>query len=468
MKLKELREKQTQLYGEIRKLGDAFNEKKEWRDAEQSKQWETVNKEYDQVRSQIEAEQEKETISQRMKDLEEFQGAARGGVVPGRNNQRSTGESTSPQGDDPITDETRSLAMQGWLLGESRASDLQREAMQRCGMRHGELRLDGAATNVISELQLAGGNVHQQYRLQRMRQEARAIEQRGMTVGTPADGGDLVSSTVLSRLEVNMLFFGPMRRVAETMTTQTGEQLHWPTADDTGNTGAILAEATDAGSEVDPSFDRVSFGAFKFSSKPIKVSQELLEDSTVNVLPHVYGMLGERLGRITNTKYTVGAGTTEPLGIVTAASLGVTATGTTAITTDELIELPHSVDVAYRTGAGFMMHDNTILYIRKLKDNDGNYLWQPGLKDGVPDRLLGYTVEINNDMASSLVADAKSVLFGQLSKYKIRRVRQIRMYRLQELYRMTDEDGFIAFIREDGNLLDAGTAPVKYLKQAAA
>jgi HK97 family phage major capsid protein len=177
-------------------------------------------------------------------------------------------------------------------------------------------------------------------------------------------------------------------------------------------------------------------------------------------------MLGERLGRITNTKYTTGSGASTPRGIVTAASSGVTAASGTQIAADELIGLVHSIDPAYRNGAGFMMHDNIVLHLRKLKDGNGEYMWQSGLRDGAPDRLLGYGITINQDMQSSVATGTKTVLFGQLSKYKIRRVNGMRLYRLQERYRDTDQDGFIAFIREDGNLLNAGTAPVKYLVQA--
>lgn len=461
-KVKELREKQIKLAGEIRTLGDEFhNNDKQWKDAEQSKRWETVNKDYDQVRTELDEEQKKESVSQRMNEIKEWEESQRTGPIPGREDTRSTGDRTSPQGDDPITDETRSLALQGWFLGPD-ARDDQRTAMQRLNMRQGgALELGGFRTHQVRQLQMAARSVHPQFMQQRLQQEV-----RGMNVGTNADGGYLVSSTILSELEVNMLHFGAMRQVAETMTTQTGEQLAWPTADDTGNTGEIINEEATAGSEVDPTFAQVLWGAFKFSSKPMKISQELLEDSTVNLLPVIGSMLGERLGRISNTKYTVGAGTTEPTGIVTAASLGVTAASATAIASDEFLELIHSVDPAYRTGAGFMMHDNILLYARKLKDANDDYLWQPGLKDGVPDRFLGYGLTINQDMDSAVTTGKKTALFGQLNKYKIRRVRSIRMYRLQELYRMTDQDGFIAFVREDGNLLDAGTAPVKYLQQA--
>jgi HK97 family phage major capsid protein len=243
--------------------------------------------------------------------------------------------------------------------------------------------------------------------------------------------------------------------------TASGEPLSWPTADDTTNTGVQLGESTSIGSSVDPSFGKVIWNAYKFSSKAILVPYELIQDSVFN-LPAVLGsMLGERLGRITNTKFTTGSGASTAKGIVTCATSFSAAT--TAVGADDLIGLQHSVDPAYRMGASFMMHDSIILAIRKLKDGQGQYLWQSGLRDGAPDRILGAGITINQDMDSTTTSGKKSILYGQLSAYKIRTVGEIRLYRLEERYRDTDQDGFVAFTREDGNLLTAGTAPIKYL-----
>ena len=116
-----------------------------------------------------------------------------------------------------------------------------------------------------------------------------------------------------------------------------------------------------------------------------------------------------------------------------------------------------------------MCNDSIVKYLRKLKDaNDGQYLWQSGMQAGVPDSLYGSTLVVNQDMSSTITAEDKTLLYGQLSKYKIRRVNGFRMYRLTERYRDTDQDGFMMLLREDGNLLDAGTAPVKFLQQKAA
>jgi len=152
---------------------------------------------------------------------------------------------------------------------------------------------------------------------------------------------------------------------------------------------------------------------------------------------------------------------------VTKSTLGVTAASATAIAADELIGLIHSIDPAYRAlGCGFMCHDSILLHIRKLKDGESRYLLQFGLQQNMPDSILGYTVTNNQDMQSSVATGTKTMLFGRLGDYKIRRVNQVRMYRLEERYRDADQDGFLAFVREDGNLLNAGTATVKHLLQA--
>lgn len=133
-----------------------------------------------------------------------------------------------------------------------------------------------------------------------------------------------------------------------------------------------------------------------------------------------------------------------------------------------MIDLEHSLDPSRRNlgGVGYMFHDNVLKALRKLKDGEGRYLWQAGTNTGAPDTLNRYPYTINQDMASSIATTAITMLFGQLSKYKIRQVNSIRMYRLTERHRENDQDAFLAFMEGDGNLLNAGDNPVKKLTQA--
>lgn len=282
-------------------------------------------------------------------------------------------------------------------------------------------------------------------------------------------GGYTKDQTLMNSLELAMLAYGGMMQVGEIIRTGTGEPLRWPTADDTDNTGAQIGENTSHDSGSDPTFGAVMWNAYTFSSKIVKVPNELLQDSVFNLPQVLGGMLGERLGRIQNTKYTTGSGANTAKGITVCAAAGVTAASATSIAFDELIDLEHSIDPSRRKmpGVGYMFHDSVLKALRKLKDGEGRYLWQSGANSGAPDTLNTYPYTVNQDMASSIAASAISVIFGELSAYKIRQVGQIQLRRLDERFADTNQTGFLAIIRGDGNLLDAGDSPVKKLTQAS-
>lgn len=285
-----------------------------------------------------------------------------------------------------------------------------------------------------------------------------------LTVGA---GGFTVPQGFVSALEMALLQFGGVRQVADILRTAGGSDLPWPTMNDSANKGAILAEATTFSTSVDPTFASVVFKAFKYSSKPIIVSSELLQDSAFDLAAQIGGWLGTRIGRIQNDHFTTGAGTTLPKGLTVAGVVGKTAASTTVFTDVEVIDLHHSIDPAYRPNAQWMFHDAVLAFIRKLKDvTSGQYLWQPGMQAGVPDRLLGYPYVINQSMSSAFTTGQKLILFGDFMKYKVRDVADVRLLRLDELFAQTDQVGFVAFMRTDGNLLDAGTKPVKWLALA--
>ena len=145
-------------------------------------------------------------------------------------------------------------------------------------------------------------------------------------------------------------------------------------------------------------------------------------------------------------------------------------TGTTGQTTsviyDDLVDLTHSVDPAYRAGAKFMMNDSSLKVVRKLKDSQNRPLWEPSVQAGVPDSLLGFPVVTNQDVAT-MAANAKSILFGRLDKYKTRIVKDVTILRLVERFAENLQVAFLLFMRADGALLDAGTNPVKYYANSA-
>jgi len=285
------------------------------------------------------------------------------------------------------------------------------------------------------------------------------------SVGTNTAGGHLTAPGFVPSVERAMLAFGGMRSVSTVIRSSTGSDLDMPTSDDTSNKGALLSENTQMG-EQDITVGNLTLNSFAYTSKIVRVSFQLEQDNEVGFPALIGSMLGERLARIQNEHATTGTGSSQPNGIVTAATLGKTTASATAITVDELKDLKYSVDPAYRGGASWMFHDNVQLYIAKLKDGNDNYYWQPSVIAGEPDRFLNHPVTINQDMASSVATTNKTVLFGDLRKYYIREVMGITVIRLTERYADYGQAGYLALMRFDADLLDAGTNPVKYLQQA--
>lgn len=304
-----------------------------------------------------------------------------------------------------------------------------------------------------------------------MSPESRAVmrEFRAQSVGTTTAGGYLVPEGFSNALEESMLEFGGMREAATVFGTASGNDLPWPTVDDTAQKGAILAENT-AVAEQDFTFGQIVFKAYKYSSKLVKVSVELLQDSAFDLNAYLVGALGTRLARITNEHFTTGTNSAQPQGVVTGSSVGKTgATGqTTTIIYDDIVDLLHSVDPAYRRSpkAAFMCSDSMIKVIHKLKDANNLPLWEPSIKVGEPDSILGKRVIVNQDVAAP-AASAKSLLFGDFSKYMIRDVKGVTVLRLNERYADAHQVGFLAFMRADGRILDAGTDPIKHYANSA-
>lgn len=292
--------------------------------------------------------------------------------------------------------------------------------------------------------------------------------QNAQSVGTGSGGGYTVPSGFYDELQDAMKAYGGMLETAFVFDTSTGNPLPIPTDNDTTNTGAILTENTQVGTQ-DVTFGSVSLGAYTYTSKLVLVSNQLLQDSAFNLDSFLAGKLGVRIARAINNHFTVGTGSGQPNGVVTAATAGpVGATGqTTSVIFDNLIDLEHSIDPAYRKNARFMLADSSLQVIKKLKDGYGRYLWDPGLTvANEPARINGYEYTINQDMPV-MAANAKSIMFGDFSKYFIRRIAGTQVLRLTERYADYNQTGFVAFQRWDGNLVDAGTHPLKYYANSA-
>lgn len=438
MELRELREKRGVLAGQIRQLADVVNKENRDFSAEEQANWDKLNKDYDELVKQIERHERLEKI-----DVELAQ-------PTDKRVQQPAGEPAErPRREDRARNpnEDKDNIIEGWIRTQ-------------CGVplesRHLEVARRTGANFSVNELTIP------------LSRRCDPSETRAMGVGSGGGGTaspEVVPQGFVPAIEQAMLYFGPMRAVSSILRTESGNAMPWPTVNDTSQSGALLAENT-AAAEQDVDVAAITFDAYKYSSKVVRVSVELMQDNAVNLPTLLGSLLGERLGRITNLHFTTGTGSAQPNGIVTASTLGKTAALATAITADELIDLMHSVDVAYRrTGCLWMAKDSTVAAFRKLKDSTNQYLWQPALTQGAPDMLFGYPVVVNSDMAA-IATGAKTVIFGFIPLYKIREVIGITLMRLRERYAEFHQEAFLAFLRADGDLLNAGTNPVKYLQQA--
>jgi HK97 family phage major capsid protein len=193
----------------------------------------------------------------------------------------------------------------------------------------------------------------------------------------------------------------------------------------------------------------------------VRIPLELLQDSAFNIEGLMNELFGERLGRLANEVLTTGTGSSQPNGVATAAANSGVTIGASALTADNLIDVLHSVDPAYRMSprCRWMFNDSTMGYIRKLKDGQGNYLWQMGdVRNGEPSTILGHPYSVNQAMAD-IGTGNKSVLFGDFGRYVVRKVLGFQVLTLRERYAENFQVGMVGFKRFDGELLT--TAAVK-------
>ena len=299
------------------------------------------------------------------------------------------------------------------------------------------------------------------------RDEARRIY-GAQSVGTGSQGGYLVPRDFASTLLQRMAAFGGMREVAQVIQTDGGNSIDFPTVDETSQEGEIVGENTAAAAQ-DIAFGTTSIDAFKYSSKVVVVPIELLQDSSIDVEAFVNVALANRIARVTNRHFTVGTGTNQPRGAVVAAALGKTGVAgqLSSVTYDDFVDLEHAVDPAYRNGARYMFHDQTLKAVKKLKDGQGRPLWRPGVTGGDANDILGYGYTINQHVPQ-MGASAKSVLFGDFKKYLIRDVMAVTLFRFADsAYVKNGQIGFLAWSRHDGDLIDASTDALKVFQHNA-
>ena len=284
-----------------------------------------------------------------------------------------------------------------------------------------------------------------------------------LRIGADTEGGYLVPDeyehTLVQALQEENIF----RSLAHIIRTASGER-KIPVVSSKGTASWI--EEGGAFPESDDAFGQVTIGAYKLGTT-IKVSEELLNDSVFDLESYIAMEFARRIGSKEEEAFFSGDGSGKPLGVLAdkgGAEVGVTAASSTAITADELLDLYYSLFSPYRKKAVWVVNDSTIKAIRKLKDNNGQYLWQPGLIANAPDTILGHPVKTSAYMPS-IAAGAKSVIFGDFNYYWIADRQGRTFKRLNELYATTGQVGFLASQRVDGKLILPEA--LKVLKQKA-
>lgn len=277
------------------------------------------------------------------------------------------------------------------------------------------------------------------------------VVKNALQIGTDTEGGYLVPDeferTLVEALEDENIF----RRFANVITTSSGDH-KIPVVASKGTASWIDEEGTIP--ESDDSFGQVSIGAYKLGTM-IKVSEELLNDSVFSLESYISKEFARRIGNKEEESFFIGDGSGKPTGILAAtggAQLGVTAASATAITIDEVLDLFYSLKAPYRNRAAFVMNDATVKAIRKLKDGNGQYLWQPSLQAGTPDTILNRPL-YTSAYVPTIASAAKTVAFGDFSYYWVADRQGRTFKRLNELFAVTGQVGFVATQRVDGKLI---------------
>jgi HK97 family phage major capsid protein len=456
----ELLEKKKGLVGEARAIQDRVHrdQEGEWRGDDEQK-FDDLMGQAEKVTEQVDRMAKLDDAERSLQEAERNPGERRTDPrMHTRQRERTVGKPSN---------EDRALALHAWFAagaieGEDVITPQHRDAAQRCGvsLEQNKLRIRLSVHGPDRMVMDPRGRINEAELEKRLTQ---------VDVVSPDLGGHYTVPEEMQRpLERAMLEFGGMRQVSTVIRTATGAELPTPTMNDTSNTGAILGEGIEH-TELDTQFSQLLLHAYKYTSRRVPVSVEYLQDNAINFTAIIGSILGERIGRITNQHFTRGTGTAQPNGIVTAAADStITTAGGTTITHDNIIDLKHSVDPAYRSqGARFMFNDTTLKILKKIKipqfsgDTSGQPLWRAGLAAAEPDTIDGDPYTINQQLESG--TGKKAMLYGLLSKYLIRDVRDITLVRLDERYAELGVVAFLAFSRHDGDLVDAGTNPVKYM-----
>lgn len=437
--LKQLLEERAAKFAELKALNElGKNEKRELTDEETAR--------FDELDGEIADLDEKLARAKRSEDLAAREAAA-AATAPGAPGRDDAGGPPAEPIDHKALEAQRGLAFRGWLRGPRYARKEERQACEHMVL---DFRSPEIRVNLVPD------GLREAY--------AKEHESRVQHPDSGVAGGFLVAPVFVKRFNEALLAAGGLRAFAEVVVTENGAPMSWPGADDTGNTGELVAKGTTAdSSSQDIAFSEQNWYAFQYGSKAVPVANSMLRDSGVDLEGIVAALLGKRLGRITGTHYATGTGAGQPEGIESGSVLGVTAASATAFTADELEDLIASVDIEYRSGAQFLVHDAVRSIIGKMKDGAGRYLFR-GENESTENLIVhGYPVRVDQGLSAAPASGEQSVFFGQLAEVKIRDVGLMDFKRDESLYVLRNQVAFIGFMETDAKVANSGGDPIKHI-----
>ena len=388
MTLAELKQRYNTIAKEMRGLNEKIGN--DGMSEEQRKGWDGMKSELDGLRSKIEREEELRDAEQRFAEEQEAE-----------QRQRVEGEQRGTQ--DGNKDDQRAAAFDSW-------------------MRRG---MDDLGQDQLSTLR----------------------EMRAQATVSGEAGGFTVPVQFMNRITEAMKDYGGIASVAEVLTTDDGRKLQWPTSDGTNDIGEIIGE-NQAASEQDVKFGLADLDVHKLSSKIIRVSNELLQDSGVDLEGYLSGRIGSRLGRAEAYYLIKGTGDQQPKGLESSVTGTVSTAAADKLAWQEVNGLIHSVDPAYRRASGFRLafNDNTLKLFEEMVDGQGRPLWLPGIIGGAEATVLGRKYVVDQGI-NDIGADSKFMFAGDFKQLVLRRVRGMALRRITERYVEFDQTAFLAFSR---------------------
>lgn len=403
-KLKDLKQKRNQIASDMRTLHDSIGETREWT-VEERKQWDDAHGQLKNLDNQIEREEELRSIEQRYVE----------------DNQDKLKEQSAESEKDDAPIEVRAAA-----------------AFDKF-MRHGAAELNQEERQALIEMQ-----------------------KRAQAAGVNEKGGYTVPKEFVAKIYEKMKAFGGVALICQLLETDKGNEIAWPTSDGTEDEGELVGENT-AATEEDVEFGSESVGAKKISSKIIRVSNELLNDSGVDIERFLAGRIAKRIGRTEAKLLIKGTGKAsaagkpvQPKGLEVSAKLGATTAAADKLVWTEVNKLIHSVDPAYRVSPNtrLLFNDATLEVLENMVDTQGRPIWIPSLIGGAPATILKYQYQIDQGV-DNLAAGNKFMFFGDFDQLILRRVRYMILKRLVERFAEFDQTGFLAFHRMDCVLQDS-------------